>query len=72
MNVPDVVLGDIVVLSTCDVVPVDLQLVVAHDVKVSEMALTGEPDDIAKFSKMKQKEPGEPEKPPSLLCSCSS
>ena len=39
VNVPDMVLGDIVVLSTCDVVPVDLQLVVAHDVKVSEMAV---------------------------------
>ena len=42
--VPDVVRGDIVVRETGDVVPADQQLVDAHDVKVSEMALTGEPD----------------------------
>merc|ERR550532_1652511 len=60
--VPDVVRGDIVVLGTGDVVPADLRLVEAHDVKVSEMALTGEPDDVSKTSKIKVKKPGEPEK----------
>ena len=48
MNVPDVVLGDIVVLGTGDVGPDVLQLAVAHVVKVIEMALTGEPNNVAK------------------------
>jgi len=60
--VPEVVRGDIVVLGTGDVVPADLRLVDAQDVKVSEMALTGEPDDVGKTSKIKVKKPGEPEK----------
>merc|ERR1740139_1611821 len=60
--VPDVVRGDIIVLGTGDVVPADLRLVEAHDVKVSEMALTGEPEDVSKSSKLKLKKPGEPEK----------
>jgi len=60
--VPDVVRGDVIILGTGDVVPADLRLVEAHDVKVSEMALTGEPDDVAKSSKIKKPKPGEPEK----------
>eukprot|EP00438_Fugacium_kawagutii_P006217 Skav219205 [mRNA] locus=scaffold537:89353:95308:+ [translate_table: standard] len=59
--VPTVVAGDIVVLGTGDVVPADLRLFEAKDFKVSEMALTGEPDDVAKTHKVKEKKDG-PEK----------
>jgi len=62
VDVPMVVRGDIVVLGTGDVVPADLRLVEASDIKVSEMALTGEPDDVQKTFKVKAKKPGEPEK----------
>lgn len=62
VETPYVVRGDIVVLGTGDVVPADLRLIEASDVKVAEMALTGEPDDVAKTSKMKPKKAGEPEK----------
>jgi magnesium-transporting ATPase (P-type) len=57
-----VVCGDIVVLGTGDVVPADLRLVEAADVKVKEMALTGEPDDVAKTANPKLKKSGEAEK----------
>merc|ERR1719277_1559088 len=62
VEVPTIVRGDVVVLGTGDVVPADLRLIEAEDVKVSEMALTGEPDDVAKTWKMKPKKEGEPEK----------
>jgi len=62
VDVPDVVRGDVVVLGTGDVVPADMRLIEADDVKVSEMALTGEPDDVHKTAKIKAKKPGEPEK----------
>merc|ERR1719434_459473 len=62
VDVPNVVRGDVVVLGTGDVVPADMRLIEADDVKVSEMALTGEPDDVAKTCKLKFKKPGEPEK----------
>merc|ERR1719277_1670515 len=57
-----VVRGDVVILGTGDVVPADMRLIEDDDVKVSEMALTGEPDDVAKTAKLKMKKPGEPEK----------
>eukprot|EP00927_Polykrikos_kofoidii_P005697 TRINITY_DN12259_c0_g1_i1.p1 TRINITY_DN12259_c0_g1~~TRINITY_DN12259_c0_g1_i1.p1 ORF type:complete len:1103 (+),score=207.55 TRINITY_DN12259_c0_g1_i1:58-3366(+) len=57
-----VVVGDIVILGTGDVVPADARLIVAEDVKVSEMCLTGEPEDVAKTSKLKTRGLGEPEK----------
>jgi len=44
------------------VVPADLRLVEAFDIKVSEMALTGEPEDVAKTWKMRRQREGEPEK----------
>uniref|UniRef100_A0A7S2Q8H1 P-type sodium-transporting ATPase4 n=1 Tax=Zooxanthella nutricula TaxID=1333877 RepID=A0A7S2Q8H1_9DINO len=62
VDVPTIVKGDLVVLGTGDVVPADIRLVEADDVKVSEMALTGEPDDVSKTSKIKVKKDGEPEK----------
>mmetsp|Transcript_97923 Transcript_97923/g.277218 ORF Transcript_97923/g.277218 Transcript_97923/m.277218 type:complete len:1038 (-) Transcript_97923:318-3431(-) len=57
-----VVRGDIVILNTGDVVPADMRLIEARDIKVSEMALTGEPDDVSKSARMKPKRAGEPEK----------
>jgi len=62
VDTTDIVRGDIVVLKTGDVVPADLRLIEAQDIKVSEMALTGEPDDVSKTSKLKPKREGEPEK----------
>lgn len=62
LQVPLVVRGDLIVLGVGDVVPADLRLIECHDIKVSEMALTGEPDDVAKTDKIKLKKPGEPEK----------
>jgi len=62
VEVPTIVRGDIVVLGTGDVVPADIRLFEAEDVKVSEMALTGEPDDVSKTWKLKPKKEGEPEK----------
>mmetsp|Transcript_44923 Transcript_44923/g.127231 ORF Transcript_44923/g.127231 Transcript_44923/m.127231 type:complete len:1107 (-) Transcript_44923:173-3493(-) len=62
VDVPGIVRGDIVILGTGDVVPADMRLLEADDVKVSEMALTGEPEDVAKSAKLKRKKRGEPEK----------
>ena len=63
-----VVRGDIVVLGTGDVVPADMRLAEAEDLKVSEMALTGEPDDVSKTWKLKPKKEGEPEKLTPEVC----
>mmetsp|Transcript_78591 Transcript_78591/g.138536 ORF Transcript_78591/g.138536 Transcript_78591/m.138536 type:complete len:1060 (-) Transcript_78591:296-3475(-) len=57
-----IVRGDVVIMGTGDVVPADIRLFEAEDLKVSEMALTGEPDDVAKTWKLKPKKEGEPEK----------
>lgn len=72
-----VVRGDVVVLGTGDVVPADLRLMVADDVKVAEMCLTGEPDDVAKNARLKVKKEGAPEKltPENMVfsgCSCTN
>ncbi|GLD95284.1 hypothetical protein PINS_up003928 [Pythium insidiosum] len=40
--------GDIVILSTGDVVPADLRLLTSSDLKVNEMILTGESEDVHK------------------------
>jgi len=44
----DLVLGDIVLLGTGDVVPADLRLIDSNDLKVNEMLLTGESEDVSK------------------------
>lgn len=66
-----VVRGDIVVLSTGDVVPADIRLVEAEDLKVSEASLTGEPDDVAKTAKLRAKKAGEIEKLTPEVCAFS-
>ncbi|KAE8908546.1 Calcium-transporting ATPase 1 [Phytophthora fragariae] len=42
------VTGDIVVLTTGDIVPADIRLIVSSDFKVNEMILTGESEDVLK------------------------
>eukprot|EP00924_Labyrinthula_sp_SR-Ha-C_P002375 snap_masked-scaffold_16-processed-gene-2.28-mRNA-1 protein AED:0.01 eAED:0.02 QI:0/0/0/1/1/1/2/0/1138 len=51
--------GDIVALQVGDIVPADLRLIVADDLAVNEMLLTGEPDDVNKFARMKKKTGGD-------------
>jgi len=48
-----IVPGDIVLLGVGDIVPADVRLLEASDLKVSEMPLTGEPDDVQKNTKTK-------------------
>lgn len=68
-----VVRGDIVLLGTGDVVPADMRLITAEDVKVSEMALTGEPDDVAKTHKVRpQSEKLTPENMVFSSCPCTN
>merc|ERR1719460_500813 len=50
-----IVRGDIVLLEVGDVCPADLRLITSDELKVNEMLLTGEPDDVAKDSVVKQK-----------------
>ena len=58
----DLVRGDIVKLGTGDVVPADVRCVKANDLRVNEMLLTGEPEDVAKGIKVKPRQPGVAEK----------
>jgi len=44
----ELVIGDIVVLTTGDIVPADIRLVFSSDFKVNEMTLTGESEDVLK------------------------
>ena len=57
-----IVIGDIVVLGTGDVVPADCRVLSAADLKVNEMLLTGESEDVSKTDKVKKKAPGAAEK----------
>merc|ERR1719379_617381 len=50
----ELVKGDIVVLGTGDIAPADLRLITADELKVNEMLLTGEPDDVAKKAEVKK------------------
>jgi potassium/sodium efflux P-type ATPase len=50
----DLVRGDVIILATGDVVPADIRLFEAADLKVSEMALTGEPYDVVKNTQIKK------------------
>jgi potassium/sodium efflux P-type ATPase len=54
----DIVCGDVVVLGVGDVVPADIRLIEATDVKVNEMPLTGESEDVSKSIKLKVVEKG--------------
>jgi P-type Ca2+ transporter type 2C len=58
----DIVRGDLVKLGTGDVVPADVRCITANDLRVNEMLLTGEPEDVAKSTKVKPRVPGHPEK----------
>jgi len=58
----DLVRGDIVKLGTGDVVPADMRMLKANDLRVNEMLLTGEPEDVAKGTKVKPRVPGAAEK----------
>ena len=48
--------------SARDVVPADVRCVKVNDLRVNEMLLTGEPEDVAKSTKVKPRVPGVPEK----------
>ena len=52
MDSVNLVPGDVVKLGTGDVVPADLRMVKASDLRVNEMLLTGEPEDVAKNTKV--------------------
>jgi magnesium-transporting ATPase (P-type) len=45
--------GDIVMLEVGDVCPADVRLITSDELKVNEMLLTGEPDDVAKNAVVK-------------------
>lgn len=53
-----IVRGDVLLLAVGDIVPADVRLAQSDDFKVNEMLLTGEPDDVAKFARMKKKSKG--------------
>jgi len=57
-----IVRGDVVVLTTGDVVPADARVIESADLKVNEMLLTGESEDVTKTAKVKRKKAGQPEK----------
>merc|ERR1719331_48944 len=54
----DIVCGDVVILGVGDVVPADIRLLEASDLKVNEMPLTGESEDVSKSIKLKAGEKG--------------
>merc|ERR1719238_2141015 len=62
----ELVKGDIVLLGTGDVAPADLRLITADELKVNEMLLTGEPDDVAKKAEVK---PSSALTPPTMVFS---
>ena len=58
----ELVRGDVVKLTTGDVVPADIRIITANDFRVNEMLLTGEPEDVAKSPGVKPQSPGHAEK----------
>merc|ERR1719230_602557 len=54
----NIVRGDLVLLQVGDIVPADMRLIESSELKVNEMLLTGEPDDVAKNFKVKPKKAG--------------
>lgn len=58
----EIVRGDIVKLGMGDVVPADVRCIAASDLRVNEMLLTGEPEDVAKTQKVKKHVEGTPVK----------
>ncbi len=64
MDVPsaNVVRGDVLLMKTGDIVAADCRLFDSSDLKVNEMLLTGEPEDVSKRTVLKKKKHGEPEK----------
>merc|ERR1719331_1871545 len=54
----DIVCGDVVILGVGDVVPADIRLLEASDLKVNEMPLKGESEDVNKAVKLKAGEKG--------------
>ena len=64
MMVPSaqLVKGDIILIKTGDVIPADARLIESADLKVNEMLLTGESEDVSKSEKVKKPKKGEGEK----------
>merc|ERR1719379_2529381 len=61
-----IVRGDIVLLEVGDVCPADLRLITSDELKVNEMLLTGEPDDVTKDYELKYDADGKPKKSTTL------
>jgi len=58
----NIVRGDIVLLGVGDVVPADMRLIEADDLKVCEMPLTGESEDVKKVARVSVSKAGDEEK----------
>jgi len=65
----DLVPGDIVMLLTGDICPADVRLITADELKVNEMLLTGEPDDVAKSSVVPKPDAAKPLTPKTMAFS---
>merc|ERR1719324_146647 len=61
-----IVRGDIVILNVGDVCPADLRLITSDELKVNEMLLTGEPDDVTKDYEIQMDKDGKPKKSTTL------
>ena len=50
INIDEVVVGDIVIISAGDIIPADVRILESYNLKVDESALTGEPIPVEKIS----------------------